>query len=77
MIPTAAPPAPAPPSGYEERTAAGNPAMFPTAMFPSFSQMPQTSPPEEERRQNERTKETRDEFVDLVAILAILKLISS
>lgn len=80
MIVTGVPAATPAPSGYEQRSAMGSPALFPTPMFPSFSQpeYPMRSLVEEikEEKKEERRLESRDEIVELVALLAILRLTS-
>jgi hypothetical protein len=75
-VPSGAPAPPAPQSGYEQRSAAGNPALFPSTMFPSFGQSQAIMPTPGEAKQGGGTPETRDEFVEIVAVLAVLKLIS-
>lgn len=76
MVPSGAPPPPAPPSGYEQRSAAGGPALFPSTMFPSFGQPTPSMPIMSDAKQGGSPPEPRDEFVEIVAVLAILKLIS-
>jgi hypothetical protein len=74
---------PTQPSGYEQRTAAGSPAMFPGTMFPSFMQPQQVlqpmqgaQPAPQEAEKKMAGKESRDELVELAAILMALRLVS-
>ena len=68
-------------SGYEQRAAAGSPPLFPTTMFPSFTQsQPSMAQVVEERieaRKEQGHVESRDELLELVALLAVVRLISS
>lgn len=74
------PPMGAPPqalSGYEQRTMAGSPALFPTTMFPSFTQSQPVMGQVVEEKKEEHKRESRDDLIELVALLAILRLASS
>ena len=68
-------------SGYEQRSSMGSPALFPTTMFPSFTQtqptVAQTFEEKLEEKREERKRESRDELLELVALLAFLRLTSS
>ena len=78
--------APAPssmqPSGYEQRAAAGSPALFPTSMFPSLvpsqpALMPMTEAGKKKEGEEEKKAEARDELLELGAILIALRLLSA
>ena len=49
------------------------PALFPTTMFPSFSQAMPEQKPEEHKMES---REQRDEIVEAIAALAVLRILT-
>lgn len=60
------------PSSVTTQSQSYSPALFPTAMFPSLSQMGSTPPPAQESQPSKPPE--RDEVIEMAAIMALMKL---
>jgi hypothetical protein len=62
---------------YEQRMSTGSSSMFPSTMFPSFGPtQPQIMQPMPEGQRKEARPHSEDELFEIVALVAILKLLS-